>query len=191
MARKKPFVNNSRRRLLQLALAVTICWTLAANTDVSATNTLRGLYVEHHKEAKQPAIAALNIPKNVQVLSPKDAALYRAVFTAQSKADWTEADRIAAKINDKALMGHVLAERYQRAGATGDQLKVWLANYKDLPQAEDIYDQAQQLPGAKNLKLTKPAAGARWVGGGDSTHTAAPSFKDIIRGKAVPSADRI
>src|ERR1700743_2156665 len=105
----KKSLRNPGSRLLQLALAVTICWTLAANTDVSATNTLRGVYADLHARIGQSGALTLKTPKNVQVLSPKDADLYRAVFTAQAKSDWPEAERIASKINNKALMGHVLA----------------------------------------------------------------------------------
>jgi soluble lytic murein transglycosylase len=194
MASKKKLTNSASRRSVsrqvKLAAAVILCWTLAANTDVSATNTLHGLFTDLHSEAPKPAVLALNTPKNVQVLSPKDADLYRAIFTAQSKADWKEADRIIANLNNKGLMGHVLADRYSRQQASADELKVWLTSYADLPEASDIYDQAKQLPGARGLKLTKPFASSHWSGG-DSTRSVAPSFKDILRAKAIPSADRI
>ncbi len=116
------------------------------------------------RHASSLAPLELKAPKNAQVLSPKDADLYRAVFTAQAKGDWSEAERISANVNNKGLMGHVLADRYSRRQASADELKVWLTAYADLPEASDLYDQARQLPGAKGLKLTKPFVGVHWTG---------------------------
>jgi soluble lytic murein transglycosylase len=78
------------------------------------------------------------------VLSAGDRQTYQDIFKAQKKADWNQADALVSKLNDKMLLGHVLAERYLTHGftATSAQLTAWLNQYPDHPQAYDIYSLA-------------------------------------------------
>jgi soluble lytic murein transglycosylase len=87
------------------------------------------------------------------ILSQRDTSLYKQLFAAQSKADWTKADKFAANIKSDALMGHALAERYLDAKykPKAAELTQWLANYSDHPEAFDIY----------NLALAKSPASAK------------------------------
>ena len=76
------------------------------------------------------------------VLSDTDAQLYQRIFEIQEDGDWKEADRLIAKLSDKLLMGHVLAQRYlhpRKYRSNYKELKAWMADYADHPQAGRIY----------------------------------------------------
>ena len=66
--------------------------------------------------------------------------LYRDIFRMQAAGSFAEADALIAKLKDKSLMGHVLAQRYLHANYKADftELADWLSNYADHPQAERI-----------------------------------------------------
>jgi soluble lytic murein transglycosylase len=69
-----------------------------------------------------PALAAEtaslpSTPKDVavelrDVLTAADRARYRKIFSIQKRGDWRNADRLIKQLNDKLLLGHVLAQRY-------------------------------------------------------------------------------
>src|SRR5262245_39179085 len=88
-------------RLSKFAAAVILCWGLGASTYVAAINALHTGHSARADKAKPTA--ALHLPQNVEILSPKDADLYRAIFAAQTKGNWAEADRIAAELSDRRL----------------------------------------------------------------------------------------
>lgn len=85
------------------------------------------------------------------LLSEDDREHYQAVFRAQDKADWKQADALIRKIDNPLLLGHVLAERYlnRQYSSTPDELKRWLDRHADHPQAYAI----QALAMAKNPSL--------------------------------------
>lgn len=66
--------------------------------------------------------------------------LYRDIFRLQAAGSLKDADTLIAKIDDKSLMGHVLAQRYLHASykASFDELKSWLDKYADHPEADKI-----------------------------------------------------
>jgi len=107
-------------RATGLAAALVVCLNLFPNTLASATNTGRNVVPLFEKG---------------EVLTQDDAALYRLAFAAQAKSAWVDADNAIARLNDKRLMGHVLAERYQRRSASLLELQSWLLAYRDLPEA--------------------------------------------------------
>lgn len=89
------------------------------------------------------------VPGLPQVLAPSDAARLRRVFDLQSRGDLAAAAREAERMDDRRLMGHVLADRYLRPGAEprADDLLVWLAHYADHPEAPNIHALlARRLP---------------------------------------------
>ncbi|MEX2449511.1 MAG: lytic transglycosylase domain-containing protein, partial [Rhodospirillales bacterium] len=47
-----------------------------------------------------------------RVLSDADIERYAAIFSIQESGNWKAADRLIAKLGDKILLGHVLAQRY-------------------------------------------------------------------------------
>ena len=80
-----------------------------------------------------------DIPK---VLSDSDIKIYRKLFAHQEAGDWKTADRLIRRLDDKLLMGSVMAQRYLHPTAyrsTWTELKGWLAAYSDQPDAERIF----------------------------------------------------
>ncbi|MBT3305670.1 MAG: hypothetical protein HN377_04230, partial [Alphaproteobacteria bacterium] len=47
-----------------------------------------------------------------QILTLEDATLYGRIFDVQEHGDWKQADRLIARLENRTLMGHVLAQRY-------------------------------------------------------------------------------
>ena len=93
------------------------------------------------------------------VLSPADAERYSAIFALQEAGKMGQADKLIAQLEDRRLMGHVLAQRYLHPTAYTSkffELRDWLALYNDHPQAERIYALAlKKKPGGK-AELAKP-----------------------------------
>ncbi len=82
-----------------------------------------------------------------QVLSTKDAALYRDIFAAQRAGQFTKAKALMARTGDDTLAGYVEADRLlspKSKRATAAELVAWLKDYRDLPVAEKIYRLAVQ-----------------------------------------------
>ena len=76
------------------------------------------------------------------VLSSADEALYREIFDLQEDGQWKRADTLIAKLSDRLLMGHVLAQRYlhpTKYRSKYRELKDWMDEYADHPQANRIY----------------------------------------------------
>ncbi|MBS57104.1 MAG: hypothetical protein CMP16_04450 [Rickettsiales bacterium] len=76
------------------------------------------------------------------ILSNEDTINYRKIFIYQEDCKWKLANKYILKINNKILIGHVLAQRYlhpkcYRSKFT--ELSSWLKKYNDLPQAKRIY----------------------------------------------------
>lgn len=86
------------------------------------------------------------------VLSESDADLYRRIFAAQDAGRIGEADDLIARLSDRVLMGHVLAQRYLHPTsyrAEFKELSAWLDAYADHPQAERIALLAVRRGGAR------------------------------------------
>lgn len=76
------------------------------------------------------------MPKSI---TDGDADMYRQVYSHQQREDWAAADRAIAQLNDRSLLGHVLASRYLGTyRANRAQLRDWLAKYSDHPDAGRI-----------------------------------------------------
>ena len=78
------------------------------------------------------------------LLDEADVARYRVVFQLQENAEFKGADDIVAKLRDRSLMGHVLAHRFlhPQYKVSYPELRDWLADYGDHPDARRIYDLA-------------------------------------------------
>lgn len=103
--------------------------------------------------APQPARAA-EVPR---ILSDSDAQIYRQIFILQSQADMGSATRLIAELSDKRLLGHVQAQRYLHPTgyrSSYGELKQWLGQYADYPQAAQIYALAlrKQVDGDQELR---------------------------------------
>ncbi len=98
------------------------------------------------------ASALLTAPALAQsppaVLSPKDASAYAAAFAAVRAGDF---DAAAPKVKDKSLLGRLayLKLMHPAYHAEFDELKAWLAKYKDQPDADKVFILAKKRsPGA-------------------------------------------
>ena len=90
------------------------------------------------------------------VLSPADEQRYRQIFAFQEEAGWRAADRLIDGLEDKILLGHVLAQRYlypdsSKYRSQFEELARWMNAYADIPDARRIYRLAKrrQPKGAK------------------------------------------
>lgn len=76
-----------------------------------------------------------------QPLPPSEATIIGRVFDLQRQGKLTEADAEIARLTDRRLLGHILAERYlgPRYRTTPADLTKWLDSYASLPQAPALY----------------------------------------------------
>jgi soluble lytic murein transglycosylase-like protein len=81
------------------------------------------------------------------LLSDEDQTRYRKIFRLQEDGRWREADRLVDALEDRALMGHVLYQRYMHPTAYRSkfsELKSWLDLYNDHPGASKIHKLAMK-----------------------------------------------
>jgi len=129
--RRKAFPGRPLVLTLSLALALGVAKPARAEPTDLETAALTPGALRSGGEAVLP-----------QLLSETQAERYRRIFALQAQGHWTEADREIAKLEDKRLLGHVLAQRYlshegYRSGF--EELADWLERYADLPVAPEIY----------------------------------------------------
>ncbi|MGH6901490.1 MAG: lytic transglycosylase domain-containing protein [Geminicoccaceae bacterium] len=98
----------------------------------------------------RPGLRSLGAPPP---LGTRDIQLYEQILTLQERADWADADRLIAQLDDQVLLGHVLYQRYMHP--TGyrsrfEELSAWLEQYADHPDADRVYRLAlrRRPPGA-------------------------------------------
>jgi soluble lytic murein transglycosylase-like protein len=118
-------------------------------------------------DAPRPLTAAIvpgpleRDPALPRLLADHDASTYRTIFRLQDAGRWIEADRAIARLKDRVLMGHVLAQRYLAPNyrTRFDELVAWLDRYADHPQAPRLYGLAlQRMPAG--AKPPQPPIGA-------------------------------
>lgn len=75
-----------------------------------------------------------------EMLSERDVDLYQRIFTHQDNGQWTAADKAIKEVQDRLLMGHVLAQRLLHPSHKSQpkEIKDWLAHYSDHPDAKKI-----------------------------------------------------
>ncbi len=122
------------RRIVIVALAA--CWAVApadgrADTTLAAASTM---VAPSWGAAGQTA----GLPR---VLSPSDVVLYRQMFLLGDAGQWSQVDALAPKLEDRLLLGHVMAQRYLHRVYRSQyaELSAWLASHADHPDAETIY----------------------------------------------------
>jgi len=153
----------------QLALAAIISITLATNTktDLTYTSSSQKTRVIVAAPSKEDLVAeeeAKRFNKAMGALGARDAALYRAIFEAQKEGDLSKADRFLLRVSDKRLVGSVMADRFERQGATAEQLVDWLKVFAAQPEASALYAKAIKA-GAK--KPPVPETLDVWASGND------------------------
>ncbi len=92
---------------------------------------------------------AMSVPRPVlsggiagfpQPLAPSDAARLRRIFDLQARGEMAAAAREAERLDDRRLIGHVLADRWQRGpAATVPELIAWLGEHADHPDAPALH----------------------------------------------------
>jgi soluble lytic murein transglycosylase len=102
------------------------------------------------------------------VLGFEDTATYRAIFGLQEVGRLQAADREIKKLKDRRLLGYVLAQRYLHPTAYRSkyaELRDWLAEYADLPEANRIYGLAKkrQPKGAANPPAPSGSIYSGWT----------------------------
>ncbi len=114
--------------------------------------------------ASAPAARAAGLPR---VLPENEAQTYRQIFALQSRAQMDAASRLAGELSDKRLLGHVLAQRYLHPTAyrsSYKELKLWLDQYADHPDADRIYALALRKRASSQASPRNPVAAVRRPG---------------------------
>ena len=175
----------------QLALVAFLSIGLTVTTHDSVANTSSSLKTKvsvaaPSKNDLSAADKSDRLDKAMAALSAKEAAHYRALFEAQERGDWEKAEKTAGKISDRRLMGHVLADRIERRGATPQELAEWLRDYPSLPQAEAIHAKAIKA-GVKTAPY--PKAPETWRSGGEVDGAANFTPELMVKSTAPQSAN--
>ncbi|MEH6630036.1 MAG: lytic transglycosylase domain-containing protein [Halopseudomonas aestusnigri] len=121
------------------------------------------------------------------LLSEEDLNLYRKIFALQEQGRWKEADRRISKLDDKVLLGHVLAQKYLHPTAYRSkykELKAWLATYADHPQADIIYKLALQR---RPKNYARPVSPVQFKGAAYRAHGKNYSYRS---GKKLSKEDQ-
>ena len=114
-------------------------------------------------------------------LSASDVAAYSRAFKLIAEGQLAAADRELGKVNDDILKGHVLAARYLAPGAKPkyQELRAWMAEYSDLPQAEAIYKLATSK-GIKGFGAIKAPVKGYLKGTGIDTSDDGANWEDQV-----------
>lgn len=109
------------------------------------------------------ALAGLPVAVSMpHVLSDEDANRYGKIFQLQEKGEWGKADQLISALDDKLLMGHVLAQRYlhpTKYRSKYKELKDWMDEYSDHYYATQIYNLALKRRPANWKKPKAPQVG--------------------------------
>lgn len=94
-------------------------------------------------------------------ISSEDVKNYEKVFEFIQKGRFDKADKRIKEIKSNVLMGHVLAEKYLSAGYNSNfrELKSWLENYHDHPQAWKILNLLRRKKGKNDIMPDLEALG--------------------------------
>lgn len=81
------------------------------------------------------------------ILSEKDLQTYKEIFSLQQSKKWTAADEKISTLDNKILIGHVVAQRIldNNFVAGKKTLENWINRYSDHPQAHKIYKVASKI----------------------------------------------
>jgi soluble lytic murein transglycosylase len=152
--------------MLIAAASMTLGLPASARAESVAALPAVGAGAAHAKPATLPP-----------VVSEADALRYRKIFVLQEEGRWKDAKRLIDALDDKLLMGHVLAQKYlhpTKYRSRFTELRDWLAVYNDHPQARRIYRLAMRRKPDKARRPTAPVPGYLY-GTGDEFPTIAPN----------------
>ena len=124
-------------RRLKMALLPLAALAVLSIHSGPATATSPSDFDSFDQFLRQSADAALP-----PVLSVADAQRYARIFELQRDGEWKAADAEIQRLDDRLLLGHVLAQRYMHPTgywSSFPELQRWLAAYADHPGAEAIH----------------------------------------------------
>jgi soluble lytic murein transglycosylase-like protein len=132
MARRSRPVRSIRRSALLLLVGA----TMIAGAQVPAFGQRADqTAMSVPRPATQGGVAGFPQP-----LAPSDAARLRRIFELQSRGETTAAVREVERLDDRRLVGHVLADRWLRGHeAPLPELVAWLTDHADHPDAPAIH----------------------------------------------------
>ena len=133
---------------------------------------------------------------NIKILNKKDIKLYNQIFDFQSKGiksrnskTWTKINKLKKSISNKLLFGTIEAEKYLHPTgwrSSYTELKKWLDNYNDHPDAYRIYRLAKRRK-PKKLKFPKKPVGNFLNGYGNILKDQLkPTFPLVSKGHKYP-----
>jgi len=103
-----------------------------------------------------PGIAAIpHVEPLPRILSEQDISRYQLVFELQERGDLEAAAAVIIEIDNPILLGHVQAQKYLHPTAHRSrfkELKLWLSEYADHPDAPRIYKLAMRRKPANALR---------------------------------------
>ena len=122
----------------------------------------KSLVINNEISKKYGEIFSLNI------LGSEDVNNYKKIFEYQEICNWKIANKYIFKINNRILMGHVLAQRYLHPKCYRSkylELYNWMKKYNDHPQAKRIYRLAikRMPPGYKSPQKPSKVVGINKV----------------------------
>ncbi|MEQ9225710.1 MAG: lytic transglycosylase domain-containing protein [Parvibaculum sp.] len=123
-----------------------------------------------------------------EILDGADRERYRQIIAATERGRFAEADKLAAGLKDRRLMGYVLHIKYMgpHYRTSYAELKDWLAKYNDLPGAADIHKLALRKRPASAAYPDRPLARkwrqpihAAYAVDDETTDHPSPRFREI------------
>ena len=151
--------HNRGRRIFTLCRFLSI--TLLINIVVLGSSLANQVLVPNHILPESDFLATGQDMSLPNILSENDVFLYRRIFSHQRTGEWKAADRLIKSVEDDLLMGYVQFQRYmhpRKYRSRYRELKGWLAQYADHPDAVRIYKLAlRRRP--KNYGMPKAPVG--------------------------------
>jgi soluble lytic murein transglycosylase len=168
----------------------------AAGPARTQANTAEETALAIPRIATPGAASAVALP---QPLSPSEAQRVRRVFALQAKNDIPAAIAECEQLSETTLLGDILADRYLGGSfrAKPDELRAWLAKYRDLTDASAVYAllASQRRHGAlpatpEPVPALPPAAGGDDIEFTARLMTRNPALDRSIRDAARSNASR-
>lgn len=135
-----------------------------------------------------PATAEAGPPPLPRVLGDADVRRYRQIFALGEAGDWPAVDALIAGLDDRVLVGHAMAQRYlhpTKYRSRYKELKAWMADYADHPDAPRLYKLALRRKPA-NWRLPRPPVRPR----ADAGVRVAAAAPEALPRRSLSAADR-
>ncbi len=135
-----------------------------------------------------PVPAAAEAHRNAVVSIPEpltiaDVERYHRIFELQEDGHWKRADKLIKQLDDRLLMGHVMAQRYlhpTKYRSRYKELKAWMAEYADHPDARRLYKLALRRK-PKNWRSPKPPTPGYLGGASNGSAVEKPPRKKLSK----------